>query len=96
MENRDTKILAEAYSKIQENDTAKRSIFQDVINQFYGYKDISIAKDFIIKFIRDNKEIRPSEKGRILFNIQSIENLEELQKYVTNSMLKFMGHGVIR
>ena len=71
----------------------KTSAFVDVINQFYEISDFDKAKEFITQYVT-NSNILPSDKRRLLVTIEQIDNLISLQRYITNSMLKYMGMGL--
>jgi len=78
------------------SDVDNKSIFQNVIDKFYQMTTIEEAKPFIIDFIKNNQIIRESEKRRIIMTASNIDDLMSLQQYITNSMLKYMGMGVIK
>ena len=71
----------------------KASFFTSIMNEFYAMQDFDQAKAYITSYVKDSS-INPTSKHTILIRISQIYNLTELQKYVTNSMLKYMGMGL--
>ncbi|MDD4109969.1 MAG: hypothetical protein PHS54_00285 [Clostridia bacterium] len=72
--------------------TGKTSILQSIIQQVFDAPDLESAKEIAIDRIT-NSRIPGGLKKRMLFNINSIQNLSRLQNYIKNSMFKQLGLG---
>ena len=47
-----------------------------------------------IKDIVNNSSIKEMDKRRIFLNLSSLDSLQSLQRYLTNSMLQYQGMGL--
>lgn len=72
--------------------TEKVSHFRDIANAVFTCKDFEEAKQLIKDLVNEVK-IKPQDKQTIIRNVDTIETLPALQKYMANSMLKFEGMG---
>ena len=69
------------------------SIFLNHFNDLMSLKDSNSLK-LAIKDIVNNSSIKEMDKRRIFLNLSSLDSLQSLQRYLTNSMLQYQGMGL--
>lgn len=69
------------------------SIFLNHFNDLMSLTDLNSLK-IAIKDIVVNSSIKEMDKRRIFLNISSLDSLQSLQRYLTNSMLQYQGMGL--
>ncbi len=67
-----------------------KSVFEQIANEVFTMKSISEAKEFITNFLEE-KRIKHEDKKIILYNVSNCNNMNMLQRYIFNSLLKYEG-----
>jgi hypothetical protein len=70
-----------------------KSVFEQIAQQVFTMKDVNQAKVFITEFIT-SKGINNVDKNIIVNNITKCSNINQIQRYVCNSLLQYEGMSV--
>jgi hypothetical protein len=70
-----------------------KSVFEQIASNVFTMKDVNQAKTFITEFIT-SKGINGVDKNIIVNNVNKCSNINQLQRYVCNSLLQYEGMGV--
>jgi hypothetical protein len=70
-----------------------KSVFEQIAQQVFTMKDVNQAKVYITEFIT-SKGINGVDKNIIVNNITKCSNINQIQRYVCNSLLQYEGMGV--
>ena len=70
-----------------------KSVFEQIAQQVFTMKDANTAKLFITEFIT-SKGINGVDKNIIVNNVTKCNNINQIQRYVCNSLLQYEGMGV--
>jgi len=70
-----------------------KSVFEQIAQQVFTMKDVNTAKLFITEFIT-SKGINGVDKNIIVNNVTKCSNINQIQRYVCNSLLQYEGMGV--
>ena len=70
-----------------------KSVFEQIAEKVFTMKDTNTTKVFIIEFIT-SKGIDGVDKNTIVNNVNKCKNINEIQRYVCNSLLMYEGMGV--
>lgn len=70
-----------------------KSVFEQIAQQVFTMKDTNTAKLFIIEFIT-SKGINGVDKNVIVNNVTKCSNINQIQRYVCNSLLQYEGMSV--
>jgi hypothetical protein len=70
-----------------------KSVFEQIASNVFTMKDVNQAKVYITEFIT-NKGIDGVDKNTIVNNVSKCTNINQLQRYVCNSLLMYEGMGV--
>ena len=71
-----------------------KSILRKCTEQLEGYD--FIHNRVIIHNLISDSNIKESDKRKMLYNIKTVKDNEQLKRYVYNALLKYEGCGVIR
>jgi len=70
-----------------------KSVFEQIAQQVFTMKDVNQAKLFITEFIT-SKGINGIDKNVIVNNVTKCSNINQIQRYVCNSLLQYEGMSV--
>lgn len=70
------------------------SIFQSHYNNLMQITVTQQLKETVLNLVQQSK-INPVDRNKVVRTISNLNNLNTLQIYVTNSMLKYQGLGTI-
>jgi hypothetical protein len=70
-----------------------KSILEQIAKEVFVMRNISEIKTFIKSFV-ENKNINDIDKNIILMNVDQCKNVQMVQRYICNSLLKYEGMGV--
>jgi len=70
-----------------------KSIFEQIATQVFVMRNLNEAKLFIKTFVEE-KNINNVDKNIILSNIDKCKNIQAVQRYICNSLLKYEGMSV--
>ena len=70
-----------------------KSIFEQIATQVFVMRNLNEAKLFIKTFVEE-KNINNIDKNIILSNIDKCKNIQAVQRYICNSLLKYEGMSV--
>jgi hypothetical protein len=70
-----------------------KSVFEQIAQQVFTMKDVNTAKLFITEFIT-SKGINGVDKNIIVNNVTKCSNINQIQRYVCNSLLQYEGMSV--
>jgi len=70
-----------------------KSIFEQIATQVFVMRNLNEAKLFIKTFVEE-KNINNIDKNTILTNIDKCKNIQAVQRYICNSLLKYEGMSV--
>jgi hypothetical protein len=70
-----------------------KSVFEQIAGEVFKMKDANTAKLFIIEFIT-NKGINGIDKNVIVNNVTNCKSINQIQRYICNSLLTYEGMGV--
>ena len=70
-----------------------KSVFEQIAGEVFTMKDANTAKLFIIEFIT-NKGINGVDKNIIVNNVTNCKSINQIQRYIWNSLLTYEGMGV--
>lgn len=70
-----------------------KSVFEQIAQQVFTMKDVNQAKLFITEFIT-SKGINGVDKNVIVNNVTKCSNINQIQRYVCNSLLQYEGMSV--
>jgi hypothetical protein len=71
-----------------------KSVFEQIASNVFTMKDVNQAKVYIAEFIT-SKGINGVDKNIIVNNVNKCTNINQLQRYICNSLLQYEGMGVI-
>jgi hypothetical protein len=71
-----------------------KSVFEQIAGKVFTMTNTSETKNYIIEFI-SSKGIDGTDKQGIINKVNACKNVNELQRYVCNSLLMYEGMGVI-
>lgn len=69
------------------------SVIGAVIQDIYLANDVEEAKKIMVDLLQKHN-IKNEDKNRMLLNLNNLNTLNKVQRYATNSMLKFEGLGI--
>jgi hypothetical protein len=69
-----------------------KSIFEQISIQVFQMKNLQEAQTFITEFV-SSRGINEDDKKSILKAVNESKNIQSLQRYICNSLLKFEGLG---
>lgn len=70
-----------------------KSVFEQIAGEVFQMNNPQQAKDFIIGFI-NGTQIKDTDKKVILNNVDKLKRINDIQRYICNSLLKYEGMGV--
>jgi hypothetical protein len=70
-----------------------KSVFEQIAAEVFTMRDTNKAKSFIVEFIT-SKGINGVDKNVIVNNVNKCTNINAIQRYVCNSLLKYEGMSV--
>jgi hypothetical protein len=70
-----------------------KSVFEQIAAEVFTMRDTNKAKSFIVEFIT-SKGINGVDKNIIVNNVNKCTNINAIQRYVCNSLLKYEGMSV--
>jgi hypothetical protein len=70
-----------------------KSIFEQIAEKVFVIGNVNEAKSFITEFV-EAKNINNVDKNVILNNVSKCKNVQAVQKYICNSLLKYEGMSV--
>jgi hypothetical protein len=70
-----------------------KSVFEQIAQQVFTMKDVNQAKVYITEFIT-SKGINGVDKNIIVNNVTKCSNINQIQRYVCNSLLQYEGMSV--
>jgi hypothetical protein len=70
-----------------------KSVFEQIATNVFTMKDVNQAKVYITEFIT-SKGINGIDKNVIVNNVNKCSNINQLQRYICNSLLQYEGMGV--
>ena len=70
-----------------------KSVFEQIAGKVFTMTNTSETKNYIIEFI-SSKGIDGTDKQGIINKVNACKNVNELQRYVCNSLLMYEGMGV--
>ena len=70
-----------------------KSVFEQIAQEVFVMRNTNEAKSFITGFI-EGKNINSIDKNIILNNVDKCKNVQAIQKYICNSLLKYEGMSV--
>ena len=70
-----------------------KSIFEQIAEQVFVMRNINEIKTFIKSFVEE-KNINNIDKNTILMNVDKCKNVQAVQRYICNSLLKYEGMSV--
>ncbi len=70
-----------------------KSIFEQIAEQVFVMRNINEIKIFIKSFVEE-KNINNIDKNTILTNVDKCKNVQAVQRYICNSLLKYEGMSV--
>lgn len=70
-----------------------KSVFEQIANNVFTMTNANEAKSYIIEFIT-SKGINGVDKNIIVNNVTKCSSINQIQRYVCNSLLQYEGMGV--
>ena len=70
-----------------------KSVFEQIAQEVFVMRNTNEAKSFITGFV-EGKNINSIDKNIILNNVDKCKNVQAIQKYICNSLLKYEGMSV--
>jgi hypothetical protein len=70
-----------------------KSVFEQIAGKVFTMTNVNTTKEYIIEFIT-SKGIDGTDKQVIINNVNKCTNINQLQRYVCNSLLMYEGMGV--
>ena len=70
-----------------------KSVFEQIAQEVFVMRNTNEAKTFITGFV-EGKNINSIDKNIILNNVDKCKNVQAIQKYICNSLLKYEGMSV--
>ena len=70
-----------------------KSVFEQIASEVFQMNNPQQAKDFIVSFISDT-QIKDTDKNVILNNVNKLKRINDIQRYICNSLLKYEGMSV--
>ena len=70
-----------------------KSVFEQIASEVFQMNNPQQAKDFIVGFISDT-QIKDTDKNVILNNVNKLKRINDIQRYICNSLLKYEGMSV--
>ena len=70
-----------------------KSKLSEIISQVYAASDVREAKLILIPFLEESK-IKESDKKKMIEQTLKLTQLEKVQFYATNALLKYEGLGL--
>ncbi len=70
-----------------------KSIFEQIAEKVFVMNNINEIKSFVKSFV-EGKNINNVDKNIILMNVDKCKNVQAVQRYICNSLLKYEGMSV--
>ena len=70
-----------------------KSIFEQIAEKVFVMNNMNEVKSFVKSFV-EGKNINNVDKNTILMNIDKCKNIQAVQRYICNSLLKYEGMSV--
>jgi hypothetical protein len=70
-----------------------KSIFEQIAEKVFVMNNINDIKSFVKSFVEE-KNINNIDKNIILINVDKCKNVQAVQRYICNSLLKYEGMSV--
>ncbi len=70
-----------------------KSIFEQIAEQVFSMRNPNQAKQFITEFV-SGKDINETDKQMIIRNVNGCKQMDKIQSYICNSLLKYEGLSV--
>ena len=70
-----------------------KSIFEQIAEKVFVMNNINEVKAFVKSFV-EGKNINNVDKNIILMNVEKCKNVQAVQRYICNSLLKYEGMSV--
>jgi hypothetical protein len=70
-----------------------KSIFEQIAEKVFVMNNINEIKSFVKSFV-EGKNINNVDKNIILMNVEKCKNVQAVQRYICNSLLKYEGMSV--
>lgn len=70
-----------------------KSIFEQIAEKVFVMSNINEIKSFVKSFV-EGKNINSTDKNIILNNVDNCKNVQAVQRYICNSLLKYEGMSV--
>ena len=70
-----------------------KSVLEQISTEVFGMRDVNQARTFIVDFL-NSKSIKDEDKKLIIRNIEGFKNINQIHRYLCNSLLKYEGMSV--
>jgi hypothetical protein len=70
-----------------------KSIFEQIAEKVFVMNNVNDIKSFVKSFVEE-KSINNIDKNIILTNVDKCKNVQAVQRYICNSLLKYEGMSV--
>ena len=70
-----------------------KSIFEQIAEKVFVMNNMNEVKSFVKSFV-EGKNINNVDKNTILMNVDKCKNIQAVQRYICNSLLKYEGMSV--
>jgi hypothetical protein len=70
-----------------------KSIFEQIAEKVFVMNNVNDIKSFVKSFVEE-KNINSIDKNIILTNVDKCKNVQAVQRYICNSLLKYEGMSV--
>ena len=70
-----------------------KSIFEQIATEVFSMRNPNQAKQFITEFV-SGKDINETDKQMIIRNVNGCKQMDKIQSYICNSLLKYEGLSV--